>query len=49
VFGIDKQLVKIQEMDCLNDGGTNGRNECGWLLDGIQIINTPIETCAFHY
>jgi hypothetical protein len=29
VFGIDKQLVKIQEMDCLNDGGPNGRKEYG--------------------
>ncbi len=49
VFGIDKQLVKIQEMDCLNDGGPNGRKEYGWLLDGIQIIYTTIETCVFHY
>jgi len=29
VFSIDKQLVKIQETDCLNDGGPNGRKEYG--------------------
>jgi hypothetical protein len=29
VFGIDKQLVKIQKMDCLNDGEPNGRKEYG--------------------
>jgi len=49
VFSIDKQLVKIQETDCLNDGGPNGRKEYGWLLDGIQIVYTPIETCVFDY